>query len=145
MESGEQRAASNLLPEDKLLRKESSKEDGKVVYVESVLIERLTETVKVYNLEVEGLHTYFVASGVLVHNMCDEYDKYDEYLDDESPTTERIGKQNGKTPRNNQRQNKQVRDITKGVDKDKKREFHNWISHMGFNYDDLEDEWKDFT
>ena len=40
------------------------------MYVERVRIERLTENIAVYNLEIGELHTYFVADGVLVHNMC---------------------------------------------------------------------------
>ena len=62
---GEWKAASNLSAGDELLT-----EDGKVVYVKEVRIERLEESIKVYNLEVEGLHTYYVGEGVLVHNMC---------------------------------------------------------------------------
>jgi hypothetical protein len=39
--------------------------------VTALCIEELEEPVKVYNFEVEGLHTYFVTSkGVLVHNVC---------------------------------------------------------------------------
>ncbi|MCM1500890.1 MAG: Hint domain-containing protein [Clostridium sp.] len=44
-------------------------EDGSVVTVTCNRDERLKEPVKVYNLEVEGLHTYYVtADRVLVHN-----------------------------------------------------------------------------
>ena len=64
--SGEWKAASNLSAGDELLT-----EDGKIVYVREVRIERLEESIKVYNLEVEGLHTYYVGEGVLVHKMCD--------------------------------------------------------------------------
>ena len=42
--------------------------DGKIVTIEKIRIEKLTETIKVYNLEIEDLHTYYVAKGVLVHN-----------------------------------------------------------------------------
>ena len=61
----EWKSASNLIAGDELLV-----EDGRVVYVERVRIERLTENIAVYNLEIGELHTYFVADGVLVHNMC---------------------------------------------------------------------------
>ncbi len=44
-------------------------ETGESVYVEEVRVEKLAESVTVYNLEVEDLHVYYVA-GVLVHNMC---------------------------------------------------------------------------
>ena len=47
-------------------------EDGDIVTVTYNYDEWLKESVKVYNLEVEGLHTYYVtADRVLVHN---EYD-----------------------------------------------------------------------
>ena len=62
-EHGVWKAASNLVKGDELLT-----EDGRIVYVEEIRIERLTESIQVYNLEVEGLHTYYVGSGVLVHN-----------------------------------------------------------------------------
>ena len=57
--------ASNLIKGQELLT-----EDGKIVYVEEVKIERLVESVSVYNLEIEELHTYYVDGGILVHNMC---------------------------------------------------------------------------
>ena len=45
--------------------------DGKEVRVKAVTTTKLDEPVKVYNLEVEGNHTYYVtADEVLVHNMC---------------------------------------------------------------------------
>ncbi|MBQ4523077.1 MAG: hypothetical protein IJA10_09030, partial [Lachnospiraceae bacterium] len=62
-EYGIWKASANLVAGDELLT-----DDGRVVYVEEVKVERLTESIKVYNLEVEGLHTYYVGSGVLVHN-----------------------------------------------------------------------------
>ena len=64
-EYGAWKAASNLVNGDELLT-----EDGRIVYVKEVRIERLAESIKVYNLEVEGLHTYYVGGGVLVHNAC---------------------------------------------------------------------------
>ena len=63
--SGIWMAASNLVSGDKLLM-----EDGQSVYVEKVRIEKLAENIKVYNLEIDELHTYFVGDGVLVHNGC---------------------------------------------------------------------------
>ncbi|MBQ4522881.1 MAG: hypothetical protein IJA10_08005 [Lachnospiraceae bacterium] len=57
------KASANLVAGDELLT-----DDGRIVYVEEVRIERLAESIKVYNLEVEGLYTYYVGSGVLVHN-----------------------------------------------------------------------------
>lgn len=62
-EYGIWKASANLVSGDELLT-----EDGRVVYVREVKIERLPQSIRVYNLEVEGLHTYYVGSGVLVHN-----------------------------------------------------------------------------
>ena len=59
-------AASNLVKGQEFYTK-----DGKIEYVEEVRIENLDGSIRVYNLEIEGLHTYFVADGVLVHNVCD--------------------------------------------------------------------------
>ena len=44
---------------------------GKTVPVTAVTVEVLSQPITVYNLEVEGWHTYFVSEEhVLVHNMC---------------------------------------------------------------------------
>ena len=64
---GEWKAASNLLAGDVL-----QKIDGSTVYVTEVTVEKLPEIINVYNLEIEDLHTYYVADGVLVHNKCKE-------------------------------------------------------------------------
>ena len=63
--NGEWKAALNLIAGDELLA-----DDGRVIYVEEVRIERLAKNIKVYNLEIGDLHTYFVTGGVLVHNYC---------------------------------------------------------------------------
>ena len=48
-------------------------QDGNVEIVSAVEIVQLDEAVKVYNLEIEDSHTYYVsAEGVLVHNDCGE-------------------------------------------------------------------------
>ena len=44
--------------------------NGEYVVVEKVQHELLESPVKVYNFQVEDYHTYYVASGVLVHNSC---------------------------------------------------------------------------
>ena len=67
---GEWKAASNLLAGDVL-----QKIDGSTVYVTEVTVEKLPKIINVYNLEIEDLHTYYVADGVLVHNNCNENDK----------------------------------------------------------------------
>ena len=67
---GEWKAASNLLAGDVL-----QKMDGTTVYVTEVTVEKLPEIINVYNLEIEDLHTYYVADGVLVHNKYSQNDK----------------------------------------------------------------------
>lgn len=44
--------------------------NGEYVVVEKVQHELLESPVKVYNFQVEDYHTYYVATGVLVHNKC---------------------------------------------------------------------------
>ena len=63
--TGEWKAASNLKACDELLS-----EDGKKVKVSEVKVEKLAEEITVYNLELDEVHTYYVAGGVLVHNGC---------------------------------------------------------------------------
>ena len=69
-------AASNLVAGDALLM-----EDGRSVYVNKVRIEKLDESIKVYNLEIDELHTYFVAGGVLVHNGCTKNNYREKYIE----------------------------------------------------------------
>ena len=61
----EWKAALNLAVGDVLQSK-----DGRVINIKEVRIERLTESLIVYNLEIEGIHTYYVGGGLLVHNGC---------------------------------------------------------------------------
>ena len=63
--TGQWKAASNLEAGDELLT-----EDGKKVFVSEVRVEKLEEEIRVYNLEIDEVHTYYVDDGVLVHNMC---------------------------------------------------------------------------
>lgn len=63
--TGEWKAASNLKAGDELLS-----EDVKKVKVSEVKVEKLAEEITVYNLELDEVHTYYVAGGVLVHNGC---------------------------------------------------------------------------
>ena len=63
--TGQWKAASNLEAGDELLT-----EDGKKVFVSEVRVEKLEEEITVYNLELDEVHTYYVAGGVLVHNGC---------------------------------------------------------------------------
>lgn len=49
-------------------------EDGEQETVKSVQTEKLDKAVKVYNLEIEDSHTYYVsADRVLVHNACERH------------------------------------------------------------------------
>lgn len=99
-----------------------------------VRIEKLPEKIKVYNLEIEGLHTYFVAGGVLVHNGCG-----DDYWDDESPHNERVGRSQGSAPRDNKKQNKQIKEIAKklGLDNNELEILHDIISHQGYSFGEI--------
>ena len=62
---GEWKVASNLNAGDELLSK-----DGKKVNVSEVKVEKIAEEITAYNLELDEVHTYYVAGGVLVHNGC---------------------------------------------------------------------------
>ena len=44
--------------------------NGEYIVVEKIQHELLENPIKVYNFQVEDYHTYYVASGVLVHNKC---------------------------------------------------------------------------
>lgn len=44
--------------------------NGEYAVVEKIQHELLENPVKVYNFQVEDYHTYYVSSGVLVHNKC---------------------------------------------------------------------------
>ena len=92
--------------------------------IEKIDHETLETPVTVYNFQVEDFHTYYAGSVcVLVHNA-----KY-----------EPMGRRNRNTPRNNQAQNKQFRDITKklNLDENQKRQLHDKISGEGMGYQEL--------
>lgn len=55
--------------------------DGEYVVVEAVQHEILEAPVVVYNFNVEDYHTYYVASGVLVHNSCKQPGSYEIFTD----------------------------------------------------------------
>ena len=58
--------AGELTEEDYVLDSE-----GRRLQVEEKYVEKLEESVKVYNFEVEEYHTYYVGdAGILVHNKC---------------------------------------------------------------------------
>ncbi|MCR5085984.1 MAG: HINT domain-containing protein, partial [Lachnospiraceae bacterium] len=82
--------------------------EGKILRVEGVYHEELHdgETRTVYNFQVDEYHTYHIdANAILVHNASD-YSKF-----------ERMGKQKGKSPRDQQKQQEQVRKITRELKK----------------------------
>ena len=45
---------------------------GDAGVVTGLRLEKLNSPIPVYNLDVEDFHSYFVAGGVLVHNVCVE-------------------------------------------------------------------------
>lgn len=64
----------------------------------------------------------------------------ENYLDDENPRTVSVGRQNGNTPRNNSDQNEQFNEVFRilGItDKDKQTQFHKFISHRGYGFQEL--------
>lgn len=62
-------------------------QDGETETVEDVQIENLDEAVKVYNLEIEDSHTYYVsADSVLVHNACGDSKKLRDNMNNEGIT-----------------------------------------------------------
>ena len=71
----------------------------------------------------------------------DDDDEYDNYYDDDSNFggRQKIGKPKGKTPGNNQAQNKQFKKATKNLDKDQKKALHIEISGEGFGFHDIVD------
>ena len=91
--------------------------------VKEVRFEYLDTPIKVYNFEVEDWHTYFVSEhDVFVHNSCKGYDK-----------------QKKGTPRNNQAQNKQFRDIVKKLklNKNQQRLLHEEITGQNYSYQEI--------
>ena len=78
-------------------------------------------------------------------NYCGEYSDFcdensENYLDDENPRTVSVGRQNGNTPRNNSDQNEQFNEVFRilGItDKDKQTQFHKFISHRGYGFQEL--------
>ena len=64
--------------------------DGRIEVVEDVNIEYLEEAVLIYNLEIEGYHTYFVSDeSVLVHNKY-KSDDVDDIKNDNSSNKENV-------------------------------------------------------
>ena len=71
----------------------------------------------------------------------DDDDYYDD--DDNFSGRERMGKSNGKTPRNNQAQNKQVKSATQKLPKNIRQRVHWEISHQGVGYHEIVEITKD--
>jgi predicted GIY-YIG superfamily endonuclease len=69
-------------------------EDGEQETVKSVQTEKRDKAVKVYNLEIEDSHTYYVsADSVLVHNVCGEVP--DSLMEGEADTDVYFGVKDG--------------------------------------------------
>ena len=64
---------------------------------------------------------------------------YDDYYDNESPTSERVGKQNSNAPRNNKNQNEQFNAVVKalGLTAEAARKLHEEITGQGYSYREL--------
>lgn len=65
---------------------------------------------------------------------------WDDYDNDDSPRTERIGKSRGNAPRNNQVQNEQVKAIAKdyNLTKDEQKILHKLVNKQGYGYSEIE-------
>ena len=101
-----------------------------VLLVENFDVELTYDSVKVYNFQVEDFHTYHVSGfGVLVHNAGKDYSR-----------RERMGRQKGKSPRDQKKQQKQVKAITRelkrrGVPENKiKDNIHDILHDEGMEY-----------
>ena len=123
--------AGKLLVGDKLLDV-----NGNVLLVENFDVELTEEPVKVYNFQVEDFHTYHVSGfGVLVHNAGKDYSR-----------RERMGRQKGKSPRDQKKQQKQVKAITRelkrrGVPENKiKDNIHDILHDEGMDYQEALEE-----
>lgn len=71
-----------------------------------------------------------------------EDDEWDElYGDYDEPRSNKAGRQNGNTPRDNQKQNKQTDDISRKLrlTPDQQRELHDEIGHKGYGYQEILD------
>ena len=80
-----------------------------------------------------------VAYGPPSPNNDDDDDDYDDYYDDESNFggRQKVGKNKGNAPGNNQAQNKQFRDATKGLTPDQQRIVHDKITGKGLGYHEI--------
>ena len=63
----------------------------------------------------------------------------EEYWEDESPRKERVGKQNKNTPRDNKKQNNQVKKVAKklNLNKDQQRQLHDAIHGLGYGFQEI--------
>jgi len=70
---------------------------------------------------------------------CTWVDTYDDYYDDKTSVRghQKMGKNKGKTPRNNQAQNAQFDAATKGLSKDIKSHIHRDIGGLGYGYHEI--------
>lgn len=80
-----------------------------------------------------------VAYGPPSPNNDNDDDDYDDYYDDESNFggRQKVGRNKGKAPGNNQAQNKQFRDATKGLTPDQQRILHDKITGKGLGYHEI--------
>ena len=69
----------------------------------------------------------------------DNNDDYDDYSDDNGFRNKPKKRNKGKTPGNNQSQNRQFKDATRGLDKGQKRAIHDEITGKGLGYHEIEE------
>ncbi len=107
--------------------------------MEEVRVEKLAEKVKVYNLEVENLHVYYVA-GVMVHNKCVDEDTIVNSTELAVDSNNMVGLQslidmlrNGKKTHNGNNSIFQLDEKTKIIFRMDVGEFAHKISSKGYN------------
>ena len=113
---------------------------GDALVIENIITKFVNNPVTVYNFQVEDFHTYHVGEyNILVHNANKDYSR-----------KERMGRQIGKAPRDQQKQQQQVKNIKKelrklGVPEEAiKDHIHDILHGNGFNYKEAIEEAKNY-
>lgn len=113
---------------------------GDALVIENIITKFVNNPVTVYNFQVEDFHTYHVGEyNILVHNANKDYSR-----------KERMGRQIGKAPRDQQKQQQQVKNIKKelrklGVPEEAiKDHIHDILHGNGFNYKEALEEAKNY-
>lgn len=115
---------------------------GEAMPVSDVVFIKTDSPVKVFNLEVEGWHTYYVSDlDILVHNKAKKKNRNGDDERGGRITHRRLAhedgrNQHGNTPMNNQRQNEQTNAIARevGLSDRQARQLHDVASRQGWGF-----------